>query len=298
MDGMRASVDAVVVSYNSRDGLRACVSPLAGLESVHVVVVDNDSPDRSLDAIADLPVERIQLEVNGGFAQGTNVGWRAGSAPYVLILNPDAQIAPAALDVLVAQLDGDPALGAVAPRIVGHDGQVHYSLRRFPKLRSTYAQALFVHRLLPHAAWADELVRDEAAYEKRSSPDWFSGACILVRREALERIDGLDEGFFLYCEDIDLCRRLRDEGYDLLFEPAATCVHAGGASGDRSELLRVLAESRVRYVYKHRSRPAAVLERAGIALGSLVHVAVSRGGARRRRGHLRAFAAALLTRPV
>ena len=295
---MPAPVDVVVVSYNSRDSLRDCVEPLAGLEGLHVVVVDNDSPDRSLDAIADLPVERIQLEVNGGFARGTNAGWRAGSAPYVLILNPDAQIAPAALDVLVAHLESDPALGAVAPRIVGHDGHVHYSLRRFPRLRSTYAQALLVHRLFPRAAWADELVRDGETYEKPGRPDWFSGACILVRREALERIDGLDEGFFLYCEDIDLCRRLRNEGYDLLFDPAATCVHAGGASGDRSELLRVLAESRVRYVYKHHSRPAADLERAGIALGSLVHVAVSRGGARRRRGHLRALASALLTRPV
>src|SRR5581483_177008 len=103
LGAMPVQVDVVVVSYNSRDSLRECLGPLVDLESVHLIVVDNASPDRSLDVIADLPVERIQLEVNGGFSRGTNAGWRAGSAPYALFLNPDAQIDPAALDVLATR---------------------------------------------------------------------------------------------------------------------------------------------------------------------------------------------------
>jgi GT2 family glycosyltransferase len=292
---MPTLVDVVVVSYNSRETLRACIERLTGLRQVRVIVVDNNSPDHSLEAIADLPVTQIQRDENGGFARGTNEGWRAGSAPYVLILNPDAEITEASLDVLVARLERDSSLGAVAPRVVSRDGEEHHSLRRFPRLRSTYAQALFLHRLFPSASWVDEVVRDPSAYAAPFHPEWFSGACILVRREALELIGGLDERFFLYCEDIDLCHRLRDHGFELLYDPASTCIHEGGASGDRSVLLRILAESRVRYAYKYYSRPAAMLERAGVALGAITHAAVSRGGGRRRRGHLSALLAALLT---
>jgi N-acetylglucosaminyl-diphospho-decaprenol L-rhamnosyltransferase len=292
---MPALVDVVVVSYNSRDTLRACVERLTDLEQVRVIVVDNNSPDRSLESIADLPVTQIQLDENGGFARGTNAGWRAGSAPYVLILNPDTELTDGALDLLVARIEGDSSLGAVAPRIVSRNGETAHSLRRFPSLRSTYSQAFFLHRLFPTASWVDEVIRDPQVYAAPYRPDWFSGACILVRRRALESIGGLDERFFLYCEDIDLCHRLRDEGFELLYDPAATCVHQGGASADRSALLRILAESRVLYAYKYYSRPAAVLARLGVAIGATTHAVVSRSR-RRCRGHLNALAAALFTR--
>ena len=292
---MPALVDVVVVSYNSRDTLRACVERLTGLDRVRVIVVDNDSPDRSLEAIADLPVLQIQLDENAGFARGTNEGWRAGSSPYVLILNPDAEIMGASLDLLVSRIEADSSLGAVAPKIVGRDGETATSLRRYPSLHSTYAQALFLHRLFPTASWVDEVIRDPQVYAAPFHPDWFSGACILVRRRALESIGGLDERFFLYCEDIDLCHRLRDQGFELLYDPAATCIHQGGASEDRAVLLRILAESRVLYAYKYYSRPAAVLARLGVAVGATTHAVVSRSR-RRRRGHLNALLAALFTR--
>jgi hypothetical protein len=287
--GASTSVDVVVVSYNSRDRLRACVEPLLALPTVNVIVVDNASPDGSLDAVRDLPLTPIQLPSNGGFAHGVNAGWCTGSAPYVLLLNPDARIDGRSLEVLVRTLEEAPALGAVAPRIVDRDGSLDYSQRRFPRLRSTYARAFFLHRLFPTAPWTDEIVRNEAAYAGRGTPDWVSGACILLRRDALVKLGGLDEGFFMYGEDIDICRRLRSAGYELLFEPAAVVEHEGGASEPRSNLLPVLAASRMRYAAKHRSRPAAFLERVGIALEALTHIAVARGGAAARSGHARAL---------
>src|SRR6266511_3110398 len=135
--------------------------------------------------------------------------------------------------------------GGVAPRIVHTDGTLDYSQRRFPRLRSTYAQALFLHRLFPRATWTDEVIREDEAYARRGSPDWVSGACMLMRRSVLEELNGLDEGFFMYCEDIDLCRRLRRAGYDLVFEPDARVLHEGGASAPRTSLLPVLASSRL-----------------------------------------------------
>lgn len=290
-------VDVVIVSYNSRDRLRACVEPLLAAPNANVIVVDNASPDASLEAVRDLPLTAIQLAQNGGFAHGVNAGWRAGSSPYVLLLNPDARIDGASIEVLVLALEQDPELGAAAPRIVDEDGSLDYSQRRFPRLRSTYARAFFLHRLFPSVPWTDELVRDEAAYVRRGSPDWVSGACILLRRKALEELDGLDEGFFMYGEDIDLCRRLRAAGYELLYEPAALVRHEGGASAPRAHLLPVLAASRIRYAAKHRSRAGALFERIGVALEAVTHVAVARGGIAARAGHARALRLAV-TRPV
>jgi GT2 family glycosyltransferase len=280
------NTDVVVVSYRSRDRLRECVQTLAMSPGVHVIVVDNASDDESLNVVRDLPVTAVQLDANGGFAHGCNAGIRHGTAPYVLLLNPDTQLDPSALDVLARVLDADPRVGAVAPRILGDEGELHHSLRRFARVRSTWARAFFAHRLFPQL---DELVREPDAYERPWSPDWVSGACVLVRREALEYLGGLDEGFFLYREDMDLCRRLRDAGWDIRYEPSATCVHTGGASAPRPSLFPVLAASRVRYARKHASRGAQALERTGIALEALTHTFAARGGRSARAGHARAL---------
>lgn len=293
-----AYMDVVVVSFNSAGQLRSCVGPLAGHEDLNVIVVDNASTDDSLAAIADLPVTAIPRATNDGFATGCNAGWRAGSAPFVLFLNPDATIDPTSLRRLVAVLQADERIGAVAPRIEHPDGSLVHSLRRFPRLRSTYARAFYLHRLLPRSTWTDELIRDEASYQLPSEPEWASGACLLVRRSALERIEGWDEGFFLYGEDIDLCRRLWGAGWRIRFEPAATVVHAGGASAPRSAMLPLLTESRLRYSAKHGSSLHAALTRVGVAIGSLSRIVLSRGGPAARRGHARALARALSRRPA
>jgi len=283
-----ALLDVVIVSFNSRRHLRSSVEPLIGEENIHIVVVDNASTDGSVEAIADLPATVISLAENRGFAYGCNTGWRAGSAPFVLFLNPDASIEPASLYRLCKLLEDDARAGAAAPRIVHVDGSLDFSQRRFPCLRSTYARVFFLHRLFPRASWSDEIVRDEESYSRAASPDWVSGACIVVKRSALEEVGGLDEGFFLYCEDLDLCRRLRQLNYNVKYDPGAVAVHAGGASAPRASLLPVLATSRLRYARKHRSRLASSLERIGLALEAMLRIVISRGGLARRAGNARA----------
>jgi GT2 family glycosyltransferase len=286
-----ALVDVVVVSFRSRVHLRACVEPLVRLADTRVIVVDNASDDGSLETVVDLPLTAVALRRNGGFAYGCNVGWRTGDSPFVLFLNPDARLDPSALRVLAEALEADARVGAIGPRLLREDGSLIFSRRHYPRLRSTYARALFLHRLFPRAEWADEPIRDERAYDRAGSAEWISGACMLVRRSALEDVDGLDEGFFLYCEETDLCRRLRDAGWDIRYDPSAVCIHVEGASGPRDSLLPVLAASRVRYARKHRGRVGAALERGGVALEALARVVVSRGGA--RGAHLRSLGAAL-----
>jgi GT2 family glycosyltransferase len=266
--GAVGSVDVVVVSYNSRGYLRACVEPLSKLDGVHVIVVDNASADGSLEALAGLPVVTIQRETNGGFAVGCNEGSRAGAAQFVLFLNPDAAIEGESLQRLVEVMSSDEHVGLAAPRIEHLDGSLAYSLRRFPRLRSTFSQALFLHRLAPHADWADETIRDARWYARPWSPEWVSGACMLVRRSALEAVGGWDEGFFLFGEDVDLCARLRAEGLSVSFVPDACVRHREGASAPSGVTLPLLAAARVHYSRKHHRPLVAALDRAGVALGA------------------------------
>jgi GT2 family glycosyltransferase len=284
-------VDVVVVSYNSAAQLPRCVGALASAPDVRVTVVDNASADASLAVLAGLPARTIALERNGGFARGCNAGWRAGDGELVLFLNPDAAIAPDGVRALAAAL-ADPRVGAAGPRIVDEQGRLHFSQRRLPTGRAALAQALFLHRALPRAGWAQEAIRDPAAYERPGEPDWVSGACVMLRRRDLERLGGWDERFFLYREDIDLCRRVRGLGLTVRFEPAAQAVHAGGASAPLGRTVPVLAASRLRYARKY---GGARRERALVALHAATHALLARG-APVRRGHREALRTALRAR--
>jgi GT2 family glycosyltransferase len=207
----------------------------------------------------------------------------------VLFLNPDARIEADSIRRLAAVLRDEPSIGIVAPAIVDADGAPEHSLRRFPRLRSTFARALFLHRLIPSAPWVDEVVRDPERYRHAGPAEWASGACLLVRRSLLEELGGWDERFFLYGEDVDLCRRTWDAGMQVRYEPEARAVHHGGGSAPRAQLLPLLARSRVQYARLHDPPPTAFLQRIGVALGELTHAALSTKGPETRRGHWLAF---------
>jgi GT2 family glycosyltransferase len=254
-----ALVDVVVVAYNSRDVLRTCVEPFLGDEEIHTIVVDNASPDDSGDAVANLAVTLVGERDNRGFGAGCNAGWRAGSAPYVLFLNPDAELTANAVKTLGRALAVDTTVGAVGPRILERGGALDHSIRRFPRLSSTYAQAFFLHRLSRTRSWGDEVVRDDAKYASSHDVEWLSGACLMVRRSALEQLQGFDEGFFMYCEDTDLCQRVWKLGLRVRYVAEAQAIHDCGLSAPRSSLLPTLAASRVRYARLHDGRAVAEL---------------------------------------
>jgi hypothetical protein len=290
---MDRRIDVVVVSYNSRDTLRGCVEPLAALPWAAVTVVDNASPDGSLEAVADLPVQALDSGRNGGFGFGCNRGMAAGSAPYVLFLNPDARIAGADLERLADALDADPEVAIVGPRLLEDGDRLVPSMRRYQRAGSSWAQALFLHRLLRRAPWANEIIREPAEYEHPAAPEWLSGACLLARRDVLEAIGGFDEEFFLYCEDMDLCARARAAGHRVRYEPSATARHEGGHSAPRSSLFAVLARSRMRYARKHAGRVSAGLQHAALAVHALTHIVVAVRRPEVARGHAAALRATL-----
>src|SRR5262249_12721477 len=226
---------------------------------------------------------------NRGFAYACNVGWRKGSAPYVLFLNPDAHIDSTSIQRLVRVAAEEDRVGLVAPKIVDAAGATDLSLRRFSRVRTPFAQACCLARLFRNAWWSEEMVRDPECYERRGAAEWVSGACMLVKRSALEVIGGWDDRFFLYCEDKDLCFRLWRAGFEIRYEPTATAVHIGGASAPRGSLLPTLAQTKIRYVAKYESRRTLFFERCGIALNALTHTLLTTKGRSHRAGYARAL---------
>jgi len=284
----RARVDVVVVTYNSADHVRACVAPLCAHPEIAVTVVDNDSADQTLETIADLDVAAIPREDNRGFGFACNVGWRAGQAPVVVFLNPDSRAEPESILALADRLEGAGHLAILGPQIVDDVGVVQLSQRRFPSLGTSLASALFVPRIWPTTRLSIDIAH-LPAYSASGSPDWVSGACLAIRRDVLESTGGFDERFFMYYEDMDLCRRVRDQAYEVRYDPSIQVMHVGGASAPRARLIPVMTESKLLYTKKHSARLSAQLDRCLTALHALTHLALTTQGAEGRRGYLQAL---------
>lgn len=245
------TLDIVIVSFNARADLERCLHSLHATPPAvthRIIVVDNGSTDGSVDAVrAAWPaVEVIEMGRNAGFAAANNAGIRAGSGELVLLLNSDTIVPPGAIDALVRQLQQHADAAAAGPRLVDGEGRAEWSFGRmltpWTELKRMSLQALYARRA-PIVTGAIE-----RASRRESHPDWVSGACLLVRRDAAEQAGLLDERYFMYEEDVDFCAALRALGHRILFTPAAEVVHLRGRSARSAP-----AQARLAY---HRSHAA------------------------------------------
>lgn len=229
---MPCDLAVVIVSYEARERLRDCLRSLPGGAdglSLEVIVVDNGSSDGSAETVErDFPhVSLIRNEENVGFARASNAGMERASAQDFLLLNPDTVVAPAAFRRMLEVAEKYPEVGLVAPRLLNPgDLSVQPSFRRFPSLRSVFGGFGLTNaflRWLPERPWRPEV-------EAPTTAGWLTGACLLVRRRLWQEIGGLDEGYFLYYEDTDYCRRAIRAGWKLFLTETATVVHYGGSS--------------------------------------------------------------------
>jgi N-acetylglucosaminyl-diphospho-decaprenol L-rhamnosyltransferase len=226
-----AEVAVVIVSFNTRDDLLRCLQSLAVVRTpLEVVVVDNASADGSAEAVRrDFPRARLlENPANEGYARANNRGWRAATAPFVLLLNSDAEVRAGALETLLEVLKSRPTVGLVGPRTVGSDGALQVSSGPDLTPWAEWRQRRLVRGV--QAGDRVALARAAARYSVEHEPRWVSGSCLLTRRAHLESVGGLDEAFFLYEEDVDLCVRIGGLGYRVLFTPAAEVLHHKGRS--------------------------------------------------------------------
>jgi GT2 family glycosyltransferase len=225
----------VIVNYRSYEELARCLEALEPSRSVlnRVTVVDHESDLGAAARVASrFPwVTMIERTVNEGFATGVNLGVRNGSAPFLLLLNPDCVASGEAITGLVTFAESTPDAAVIGPRILNSDGSVQGSARRFPGLSTFVAgRSSWLTRKFPNNWLSRWNLPGLAAGDGAIDVDWVSGACMLIRREAFEQAGGMDQRFFLYWEDADLCKRLGQRGWRVLYWPAAAVTHAGGRS--------------------------------------------------------------------
>jgi GT2 family glycosyltransferase len=265
-----AHVDIVLVNYNAGPQLAAAVESALGQADetlrVHVIVVDNGSQDGSLDALPSSPdLTTLRLGANLGFGAACNRGVQAGRSEFVLFLNPDAALAPGALRHLVEILQRRPDVAVAGPRMIGEDGRVQRSSARRPRPADLVAAGFGLHRLFDQF----DIILPEAAHREAGPVDHVIGAAYLIRRSVFEAVGGFDEAFFLYLEDLDLSLRVAERGGTIWYDPAVTCLHAGGGVSRQFPAARLLhaLNSREVFAKKHFGRGWAAAVRAASLIG-------------------------------
>lgn len=260
-------VDVIIVAHNSgRLLLESVCSAVSEVGEHRVVVVDAESTDDSIASVAGrYPGVHVLRTANDGFAAANNRGIEATGASYVFLLNPDAVVAPGTIETLVSVLEDEPRAGIVGPRVLDPDGTMQAgSYGRYPTL--VVRAGLAAKRL-----WRRFTGRPQTPITPlaRIGVDWVTGAAMLVRRAAIIDTGPMDEGFFLYYEDIEWCHRMRDHGWDVLLEPAGSVTHhVGGSGGSGSRAAAAYRDSFNRYCDLYGLWALKLVGRIGVALRS------------------------------
>jgi GT2 family glycosyltransferase len=277
-----AVLPVIIVSYKTERLLRQCLTALARSEGItlDITVVDNHSQDTSLDMLCrEFPTVRVLPQnENRGFAKGVNVGLRslgfeanqvaqvpAGSTPLVLLLNPDTEVRPDAIRLLVAFMDAHPAASAVGPQLIYPDGRFQHSSFAFPGILQIMLDFYPVHHRLLNSRLNGRYPRSELPF----LVDHPLGACMLVRAAAIQQVGLLDEGYFMYVEEVDWCRRMHAAGWQIWTEPRAVVVHHEGQSTRqfREAMVVQLWRSRLRYYRKFYPPAYVACVRAAVRWG-------------------------------
>jgi N-acetylglucosaminyl-diphospho-decaprenol L-rhamnosyltransferase len=251
----------VIVSWNVRELLRACLRSLPLHDpAVEVIVVDSASADGTPDMVrAEFPaVQLIVSPENLGYTRGNNTGLRAARGRLLFILNPDTVVQPGALAQMQAYLAAHPRVGVVGPRLVGPDGAPQSTRRRFPTLGLAFFESTWARGLTPRA-WRRRYYAEDLPEGEPAAVDWLVGAALMVRREAWEQAGGMDEGFFMYSEELDWQRRIRAAGWEVVHLPSAVVVHHEAQSAAQAPAATHIRfnTSKVRYFRKYHGAAAS-----------------------------------------
>lgn len=255
---MSPSLSVIVVTYNAEafiaDCLRSVKSQRTGATQ-RIVVVDNASGDATAARVREVAPEALFIPsaMNAGFAAANNTGIRRCDAGDVLLLNPDTRMHPGSLEALAGYLDDHPSTGIAGPKLLNADGSLQRTGIAFPSIWNLCADLFGLDRLFPHSRFFGRHRRLYLNPEEPAEVDFLQGSCLLMRRSVLDAVGLLDEQFFMYFEETDLCRRVRDAGWTVAYVPGAVVTHLGGSgaslySGAR---LRDFHRSFLIYLRKH-----------------------------------------------
>lgn len=276
MSEQRTSTDITVsiVNWNTKEELAGCLDSVLRQQGVgfDVVVVDNGSSDGSAEMVKTRYPQAVLIATsdNKGFAGGQNEAFAFSRGRYILLLNPDARmIGDDVLANIIKFGDSESKVGIFGTRILNTDGSLQFSARRFPTLGAGIFRNSILGRLFPRNRYVKEYLMTDWDHDAMRDVDWVSGAAMVLRRAALDDIGPLDEGFFMYCEDVDICYRAHEKGWRVCYYPGATVTHKIAASSDLAQVRMIYQfhKSMLRFFNKHYARTWPVHKRLFVLLG-------------------------------
>jgi GT2 family glycosyltransferase len=283
--GQRAScssVSIIIVTYNSGSTLpgllNSLVEGLEGVQDFEIVVVDNDSADTSVDLALAHPIGArvIRMSRNAGYAAGINAA--TSTIPperNFLILNPDIRLLPGSVRVLLKHLS-DAGVGVAVPQILNEDGTLSLSLRQEPSVLTAWFDTLLGTKLAAKAG-ISEVVDNQVLYARGGSVEWATGAALMIAARTRAVVGDWDESFFLYSEEVEYLRRVREIGLSVVYVPSSKVVHIGGEYHDNPRLSALMTTNRIRYFRRYHGPVATVLFRLGIIVGAAMRFALGPG---------------------
>jgi len=267
-------LSVVIVTWNSGDYLSDCLGSIQGQQSdltTEVIVVDNASSDGTVEMVRkEFPDVHLLVNTqNLGYTRACNIGLQRTTGRLVLILNPDTRLQSGSLSRMIDYFQDHPQLGVLGPQLLNPDGSIQPSCRRFPSYRLMFWEFTGLSTLFPKHPVFGAWRMGSFDHEEIRSVDQPMGACLLLRREALDQVGFMDERFEMFFNDVDLCRRLASAGWDIVFFPLARVVHDAGSHVRRARYRMLLTSHKdcLRYFRKIRRDPLDELNSVLLGLG-------------------------------
>ena len=271
--GNLVDLSIIIVNWNVRDLLDRCLASICaskvGHRQIEVIVVDSGSADGSVDMIREQypQVNLLALRENIGFTRGNNLGLAQAAGNYLLLLNPDTELSEDALALLLDYMLANPHVGIIGPHTLNTDGSHQSTRRRFPTLVTGFLESTWLAGFAPASVERDYRLLDTVD-DDIMDVDWVQGSALLLRREVYAEIGGLDEGFVMYSEELDFCKRAKSVGWRVVYHGDAKIRHHGGKSSEQASARKQIhfQTSKLRYFRKHHGYSAYAFLRAILLL--------------------------------
>ena len=267
-DEVKAEIDLsiIIVNYKADEFLRDCLDSVYA-HNTHLKLetwLVNNSPKEDIKNWINKifpQVKLIENKSNIGFSRATNQGIRKSSGRYLLLLNPDTKILAGNLEELINFMEENPQTGICGPKMVDEKGRLQYSCRTFPDYFTSFSSSQsLLNRIFPQNLLSKRYLLKDMNHSQISEVDWVSGSCLLARRKIMEEIDLLDERFFMFCEDVDLCLRAKKAGWKVFYFPYLSVIHKIGGSTSHNPLRAKLLHHRsMYYFFKKHYKPNPLL---------------------------------------
>ncbi|HLB25801.1 MAG TPA: glycosyltransferase family 2 protein [Nitrospirota bacterium] len=282
-------VSVITINNSNPELILGCLESVyttAGGLDVEAVVVDNATTDGSIEAVrARFPQARIIVnDKKEGFSANNNKGLRAAKGEFLMLLNDDTVVHEGALEMMAGFLEAHPEAGAAGAMLINPDGTPQFTGRGTPGIGAAVMISLGLHRLFPDNPVTSKYYMKKGSYSEAEEVESVNGAAMMVRREALDKAGYLDEGFFLFCEDVDWSIRIREAGYKLFFLPGARITHFRGSSTGGRRAVKIYHKSLMRFYRKHYAKKHVFLVNWLVYLGIFIRFLIyyAYGGVRRK----------------